>query len=294
MRTLVLLFWLTVATDAEAPPLASAVSSPDACAAADAIDPISTDNTVVAKKVPLPSFAIASVRTRAPVVALTFDACATLKQANTFDREIFEILKREQIPVTIFPTGRWIEAHPAEARELAAQPWVEFGNHSYSHVRMTHVPRRKAVVQIARTEELIGQLGRQSVAFRPPAGAWNRLVVRLAARQHLPTVQWDVASGDPGRRATSERIIKAVLSTVQRGSIVIFHINGRAPHTKEALPDIIRGLRERGLGFVTVSELLRQPDAQPLPARSTPYGHRPWGQREAASRRKAPLAHPPS
>jgi peptidoglycan-N-acetylglucosamine deacetylase len=297
MRAFLFLLWLAGGTDAGTPPADAAPPSdadtPDA--GARAVTPPESPTVLSAPlpAAPLPGFAIASVRTQRPVVALTFDACATLKQDNGFDREIFEILKREQIPVTIFATGRWLEAHPAEAKELAAQPWVELGNHSYSHVRMTRIPRSKAMEQIARTDVLIGLLGRKSAGFRPPAGAWNRSLVRLAARQHLPTIQWDVVSGDPGDRATADRIVKAVLPAAHPGSIVIFHINGRAPHTKEALPEIIRGLRDKGLGFVTISQLLQQPDAQLHPARPSPFGYRPLHHKKAKSQGDA-LARSPS
>jgi peptidoglycan/xylan/chitin deacetylase (PgdA/CDA1 family) len=243
----------------------------------------------------LPDFAIARMRTHERVVALTFDACATLKQDNGFDREVFDILKREQIPMTVFPTGRWIETHPAEAKELAAQAWIEFGNHSYSHARMTRLPRRKAVAQIVRTEAIVTELGRKSVAFRPPAGAWNRSVVRLAARQHLPTVEWDVVSGDAGGHIAAAKIVATVLASAKPGSIVIFHINGRAPHTKEALPEIIHGLRKQGFEFVTVSNLLQRPDAQPVSARPAPFGYRPLRARQQGQKREQGVvdAHPP-
>ncbi|MGA7745034.1 MAG: polysaccharide deacetylase family protein [Polyangia bacterium] len=253
---------LLFAQDASAPPI-------------DAAPPTDAAPLTAPPANPLPWFAIARVRTHEPVVALTFDACATLKQDNGFDREVFDILKREQIPVTVFPTGRWIEAHPAEAKELAAETWIEFGNHTYSHARMTRIPRRKAVQQIARTEAIIAGLGRKSVAFRPPAGAWNRSVVRLAARRQLPTVEWDVVSGDAGGHIGAEKMVATVLASTKPGSIVIFHINGRAPRTKEALPDIIRGLRNKGFAFVTVSDLLQRPDAQPVSARPAPFGYRP-------------------
>jgi peptidoglycan/xylan/chitin deacetylase (PgdA/CDA1 family) len=259
---------LLLAQDAAPPPT-------DAAPLTDSAPPIDSAPLSAPPANLLPRFAIARVRTRDPVVALTFDACATRKQSNGFDREVFEILKRAQIPVTVFPTGRWIETHPAEAKELAAEAWIEFGNHTYSHARMTRIPRRKAVEQIVRTEAIIAGLGRKSVAFRPPAGAWNRSVVRLAARQHLPTVEWDVVSGDAGGHIGAEKMVATVLATAKAGSIVIFHINGRGPHTKEALPDIIRGLREKGLGFVNVSDLLQRPDAQPVSARPAPFGFRP-------------------
>jgi peptidoglycan-N-acetylglucosamine deacetylase len=243
-------------------------------------------------ELPIPAFAIARVRTREPVVALTFDACATLKQDNGFDRAVFDILKREQIPVTIFPTGRWIETHPAEAKELAAQDWVEFGNHSYSHARMTRIPRKKAQLQIARTEVIVADLGRHTVAFRPPAGAWNRSRARLAARYHLPTVEWDVVSGDAGGHVPAARMVRSVLDNTRAGSIIIFHINERGPHTKEALPEIIRGLRAKGFSFVTISQLLNMPDAQPVSARPAPFGYRPLHKRKPA--KGVSDAHPPS
>jgi peptidoglycan/xylan/chitin deacetylase (PgdA/CDA1 family) len=40
---------------------------------------------------------------------------------------------------------------------------------------------------------------------------------------------------------------------------VIFHINGRGRKTAEALPEILRTLRDRGLRFVFLSELLTAP-----------------------------------
>ena len=272
-------------------------SAPDVGVADAGTPPAITDWPTVAAAVtppgfPLPGFSIARVRTRDRVVALTFDACATMKQANGFDRAVFHILEREQIPVTIFPTGRWIETHPVEAKELAAQAWVELGNHSYSHVRMTRIPRRKAVAQIERTEDLIAELGRKSTAFRPPAGAWNRRVVRWAAQRHLPTVEWDVVSGDAGGHIPAPKMVATVLSRARAGSIIIFHINERGPHTKEALPDIIRGLRDKGFGFVTVSELLGRADAQPVSSRPAPFGYRPSHKRKPKN--GASDAHPPS
>ena len=270
---------LLSAQDASAPPI-------DAAPPTDSAPPNDAAPLAEPPASPLPGFAIARVRTHDPVVALTFDACATRKQSNGFDREVFDILKREQIPVTVFPTGRWIETHPAEAKELAAQAWIEFGNHTYSHARMTRIPRRKAVEQIVRTEAIIAELGRKSVAFRPPAGAWNRSVVRMAAKQHLPTVEWDVVSGDAGGHIGAEKMVATVLATAKAGSIVIFHINGRGPHTKEALPDIIRGLREKGLGFVNLSDLLQRPDAQLVSARPAPFGFRPL---HSKKRRPAPV-----
>lgn len=201
---------------------------------------------------------ISRVLTQEPVVALTFDACATRKKGYEFDRRIFEILRSEQVPATIFVSGRWLEAHPAEARELAADPLIEFGNHSWDHPHFTRIKLARMDAEVEQTQAALARLGRRAVAFRPPFGDWSPKVVREIRRLfRLPTVMWDVVSRDPSRKSTTEGIISEVLEHTQAGSIIIFHINGRGWHTAEALPRILSELRARGLKFMPLSELLK-------------------------------------
>ena len=120
-------------------------------------------------------------------------------------------------------------------------------------------------------KRLIAQLGRHSVAFRPPAGIFDQRTLKAAADWSLPTVLWDVVSRDAFGHVPAPSMIDGVIRGVQAGSIVIFHINGRGPLTKDALPDIIRRLRERGFRFVRLSELLALPGAHLAPSkRMTP------------------------
>lgn len=213
--------------------------------------------------------AVARVVTREPVVALTFDACATGRNTFGFDREVFEILKREQVPATVFVSGRWVEGHPDAARELAADPLFELGNHSYGHPPFSTLTRRKALSEIEETERAIAALGKKSVAFRPPYGDWAGWLPRITGG--LPVVLWDVVSGDAGGHLSASSMVEVVTRTVRPGSIVIFHINGRGPRTKHALPEIIRRLRAGGLRFVRVSELLATPAARIVRARPGRY-----------------------
>jgi peptidoglycan/xylan/chitin deacetylase (PgdA/CDA1 family) len=225
----------------------------------------------------VPGVALTRVNTAEPVVALTFDACATKRQSNGFDREIFDILRREQVPATVFVSGRWVETHPAEAQELAAEPLIELGNHSWDHPAFSQLSRRHARAEIADTERAIAGLGRKSVGFRPPFGDWDRWL--LSETGALPVVLWDVVSGDAGGHVPAPGIVDVVTRTARPGSIVIFHINGRGPHTKTALPEIIRLLRARGLRFVRVSELLALPNAEIVRARPQRYHKRIAGGR---------------
>src|SRR5215471_13630232 len=88
---------------------------------------------------PMPTEPIRRVATRTPAVAITFDACATRTHGYGFDRAVFELIRREQLPVTIFVSGRWVETHGDAMRELAHEPLVEFGDHSYDHPHMSRL-----------------------------------------------------------------------------------------------------------------------------------------------------------
>jgi peptidoglycan/xylan/chitin deacetylase (PgdA/CDA1 family) len=215
-------------------------------------------------KPPIPAMAISGVSTDERVLALTFDACATKNQANGFDQTIFQILQREKIPVTIYMTGTWVEKHPGPVKQIAAADWVEIGNHSYSHPRLTLLQADRLHTQIRSTNRILqSKLGRPALSLRPPAGAWNQDVLRAANEEDLPLVLWSVVSGDAGGHIPADRIRRLVLEQARPGSIIIFHINNRGPFTKDALPGIIAGLRERGFHFVTVSQLLALPGAVP-------------------------------
>jgi peptidoglycan/xylan/chitin deacetylase (PgdA/CDA1 family) len=199
---------------------------------------------------------ITRVESGEPAVAITFDACATRSQGYGFDRAIFDLLRAQNVPATIFVSGRWVEAHPDVMGELAADALIEFGDHSYDHPHMRTLTPERMGEQIDQTEAALGRYGKKSVAFRPPFGEWNPRVLEVVQGRNLPAVLWDVVSGDPSANMTAPAMIKAVLRKTRPGSIVIFHINGRAHGTAEALPVILRELRARGLRFVHLSELL--------------------------------------
>jgi peptidoglycan/xylan/chitin deacetylase (PgdA/CDA1 family) len=200
-----------------------------------------------------------------PAVAITFDACATRSHGYGFDRKVFDLLRRERIPATIFVSGRWVERHPDVMAELAADPLVEFGDHSYDHPHMAHLPVARIVEEIDQTEAALAKYGKHSVAFRPPFGEWSHRLIYVVQDLRLPTVTWDVVSGDPSAHTTVDRMIHNVVDKARAGSIIIFHINGRGLKTAEALPLIVDDLRAKGFRFLFVSELMAAGRAAPAP-----------------------------
>jgi peptidoglycan/xylan/chitin deacetylase (PgdA/CDA1 family) len=241
-----------------------------------------------------PVLPVGRIQTDEPVVAITFDACATRTQGYTFDRAIYDIIKREGLRATIFLSGSWIDFHPDVMQELATDSKVEFGDHSYDHPHMADLPRTRILAEIDRTEAAFARFGRRGIAFRPPYGEWSPQLIRVAAERQLVTVTWDVVSGDPSGGVTVESMVQTVVGKARPGSIIIFHINGRGWNTGQALPLILRGLRERGFQFVFLSELFaygprpRAPSAMPSmtvgrPVRQPIITENPYGEIRGAT-----------
>src|SRR5205823_2028140 len=143
---------------------------------------------------------------------------------------------REGVPATIFVSGRWVEMHPGEMAELVTDPLIEFGDHSYDHPHMARLTPAQIAGEIDQTEAALARYGRRSVAFRPPFGEWNRRLLNVVHDKQLPSVLWDVVSGDPSAGTTAAGMVRTVLRGTRPGSIVIFQINGRGTMTAAALP----------------------------------------------------------
>ena len=211
-------------------------------------------------------------------VALTFDADMTtaMKAQLTSgavrsyaNLPIIERLEREQIPATFFLTGMWVEQYPDLTGRLAANPRFELANHSYGHQGFTpncyslgRVPSNLMTEDVAKTFRIVeAHGGRQTRYFRFPGLCHDGASLSALAPLGLTVVDGDVVSGDPFATAY-QPIVRAVLSTVRAGSVVIMHVTeANAQYTDEALPLILAGLADKGLVPATLSEVLGPPPA---------------------------------
>lgn len=198
-----------------------------------------------------------------PYVALTFDLCQKPEYPAWFDRGIYDVLTRYDVPATFFMGGDWMRTHVDETLLLASNPKFELGNHSWSHPDLPGLSEEAITKQIVKTQNLLYQLtGRQAKLFRLPAGLYDDLTLSVIAWNGLYTIQWDVETGDPDPTIDAARMNWAVRERVQNGSIIIMHANGRGWHTAEALPEMIEYLQSQGYTLVTVSQLL---GLEPIP-----------------------------
>ncbi len=223
---------------------------------------------------------IRRVETQQPEVVLTFDACATKKGWYGFDHDVFEILKREQVPATIFVSGLWVETHPEAMADLTGDPLIEFGDHSYDHPHMTTLSAARIDEEIDATEAALSRYGRHAVAFRPPFGDWNRKLVELVRAAAASDGHLGRGLGRPGHARDHRRHRSRRAGAGQGG------VDHRVPHQRARLEDARGAARGSGgaaaarlqvrLPLRAAAERRRRGGARrarrPCPSRPRPFG----------------------
>lgn len=203
------------------------------------------------------------------LVALTFDLCEASGEVSGYDGAIFDYLRAEDVPATLFAGGKWLMTHKARALQLLTDPRFEVGSHTWSHANLTvrtgEVMHRQVddadIAYAVRRADAAGAgcaIPAEPVRtglFRFPYGSCSPESLNYVnATGHL-AIQWDVDSGDPAFLG-AKLMAHSMLSAIRPGSIVLMHANGRGKHTAEALRLLIPALKAKGYRFVTVSELL--------------------------------------
>ena len=188
-------------------------------------------------------------------VALTFD------DGPSPDTErILDVLAEHHLSAAFFMVGRQVESFPGIARRVFAEGH-EVGNHSYSHPLCLFQPASKTLDQVKRAQDVIAEtIGVKPNLARPPYGVRTPAYFGATRALDLHTVQWDVAGFDWKAHSPSQ-IADNVLRKVRAGSIILLHDGDSAgkqnrKNTVQALPLIIKGLRERDLQIAPLSRLL--------------------------------------
>lgn len=151
--------------------------------------------------------------------------------------------------------GTWLEQNPAYARRII-DAGHDLGNHTWSHPVLANDDARQTRQEIVQCRNLLRRLtGNEGRWFRPSGTQFaTPVMLREAGAAGYPTLlAYDVDPldyTDPGAAAVSQR----VLDGAHPGAIVSLHTLYMG--TAQALPGIIRGLRDKGLEPVSSSRLL--------------------------------------
>ncbi len=166
---------------------------------------------------------------------------------------LLNILADENIKATFFITGNWAGKFPGLLKDIAEQGH-EIGNHGYTHAHPVKLSENQFINHIKKNESLLYNLtGSKTSLYAPPYGEVNKRITKIAADLGYNTIMWSVDSLD-WKRPAAEIIVQRVINKVEDGGIILLHPTRT---TVEALPEIIKKLRERKFKFVPISKLIQ-------------------------------------
>ncbi len=180
-------------------------------------------------------------------IAFTFD-----DGPSKHTKRLLDALAKNGDKVTFFVVGSLVDGSNGHLTTRAFKAGHEIGNHSYTHKNMRKLTASQIRDELNRTDQaVIKRTGAKPTLMRPPGGALNKTVLKLAGR---PVIIWNKDTLD-WRNKNRSYVKNKVLSMASDGSIVLLHdlhstsVSGFI----DALPELHR----RGYKLVTVSELMR-------------------------------------
>lgn len=197
------------------------------------------------------------VPTNKKIVALTFD----ISWGNKTPLPVIELLKENKVKATFFLSGPWVKQYPEIAQRIE-KDGHEIGSHGYRHINLSNLSKTEIKEEVRKAHKNIKEVtGVDAKLIRTPNGDYNDQVIAGVRECNYEAIQWGTDSLDwmnPGTATIVERVSKRV----HPGDIILMHASDTCKQTTEALPQVIKNLKEQGYTLVTVSELLKEKPAE--------------------------------
>jgi len=194
-------------------------------------------------------------------IALTFDDGPD----SRFTPRVLDVLKKHNVKATFFVMGSRVKGVPRVARRIADEGHV-MGNHTYWHPKLWRQSAGRIRWEALETDHAILEVaGYAPKLFRPPYGALTEELLTQLSAMNYTVVGWNVDSLD-WKQLPADQVEANVVSNVRPGSIILMHSGGNWDQDLsgmvEALDRIIPRLKEQGMTFVTIPELLGVPKSK--------------------------------
>ncbi|WP_043931509.1 glycosyltransferase [Bacillus sp. EB01] len=208
---------------------------------------------------PLPYYIERYGEQQGKVIVLSFDDGPD----PAYTPKILDILSKESVRASFYVVGRQAALYP-DILERIHREGHELGNHTFSHTDIQKDGPYMLQAEINSTQRLIQQItGYSAILYRPPytpdllVETAKELTPFLQAQElgytmvgsYIDTKDWDTGS--------SNQIVNRMLNNLEAGSVVLLHdAGGDRSATVEALPKMIKVLKNEGYTFATVSDLI--------------------------------------
>ena len=218
-----------------------------------------------------------------PRVALTFDACS-----GATDRRILDVLMAEEIPATLFVTGRWLNKNAETIALLKSRPDLfAIENHGLNHIPAVDRPGTVYGIETAGTPQAVAKEVEGGETWIAKAGfarsGWFRGATArysISAMTAIEAMGYRIAgyslNGDQGATA-STRAAATRVTGARDGDVVIAHINHPEKPAGAGIAEGLLALKRKGVTFVKLDEATANaaapaPTPAPTPA-TTPAAH---------------------
>ena len=194
-----------------------------------------------------------SIETDQKVVALTLD-----DGPNEKIDTILSILNHHNVKATFFPIGNLMANRLSDVKRMV-RDGHEIGNHSFTHQALSFKSYETIDQEIEPTDRLIRQAGYKGVIhFRPPYGKKLFMLPLYLEQHNRKTITWNIApEGNRMLNNDPDKLAQHVIDQARNGSIILLHpMNDGNEASLNSLDFMIRGLKEKGFKFKSVTELL--------------------------------------
>ncbi len=206
-----------------------------------------------------------------PYVAITFDDGYNKKSIV----KALDLLKKHNIKSTFFILGRVLDDYP-DVWKRAIDEGHEICNHTMNHSDLTKLNDQQVKNEIlaweASAKKHLGEeyLNRMKSDFRYlrlPGGGGNKSdrILAIAQECGYKVIGWNLETTsiiiNPMRKQNAsvsqiaDKIEKHVINKSSNGSIILLHFN---EYDTTKLDEIITGIKKRGYGFQTVTEIMKK------------------------------------
>ncbi len=202
------------------------------------------------------------IKTDKKVIALTLDACH-----GQYDKKMFKILQKYNIPATLFVTSKWINQNQEIFKRLSYNKMFEIENHGTDHKPLTVAGQTVYGIQGSKTpEEAFYEInnnanniekytGIRPIFYRSGTAYYDDIGIKIANLLDHTIAGFDVLSGDAANPfASSNFLVNNIISNVENGSIIIMHMNHPEWNGAKALDIIIPTLKQQGYEFVLLKD----------------------------------------
>lgn len=171
--------------------------------------------------------------------------------------DILDTLKEKNVPAIFFLTGHYVKSEEKLIQRMIDEGHI-LGNHTVNHKNMTQVSKETFVEELEGLEQLVYDKFPDAdpmLYWRPPQGACNEWVLKLADKMGYHTVMWSWAYYDYDTENQYEPSValEKAKNGLHPGAVYLFHTESTT--NAAILGDLIDWIRGQGYEILPICDI---------------------------------------